>query len=61
MAPEKYWDRFDVSNVKHHTKRATFSLKKKKKHVLFCGSCKEENHMSVEMMTGFSVLIEPFL
>lgn len=31
MAPEKYWDRFDVSNVKHHTKRATFSLKKKKK------------------------------
>lgn len=25
MAPETLWDRFDVSNVKHHKKRATFS------------------------------------
>lgn len=31
MAPEKNWDRFDMSNVKHHMKRATFSSKKKRR------------------------------
>lgn len=63
MAPDMLWDRFDISNVKHHKKRATFSKKKKKKKACpyFVDYGRKKIIMSVEMMTEFSALIELFL